>query len=301
MPLDQCRGRTLIATVPAGNQRAVNLCVVASSDHIRHVSLVGRRGTAGDVKAASGATLDLQRLASPSVPDRRPLPELIAHRGMPRRHRENTLSGFLAAIAAGATGWELDVHGTRDGVIVVHHDPVLPALAGALGGVTIATLDSATLADATVGPAGERIPTLDAVLAAAGPEITTYVEVKARGVEQLVADCLSRHPDRRVAVHSFDHRIAHRVHELSPGTPVGILTDSYLVDAPHALAAAGARDFWPQREMVDAELVNAIHASGGRVIVWTVNSPDDARRLRDLGVDGLCSDVVDEIRQALLH
>ena len=52
--------------------------------------------------------------------------------------------------------------------------------------------------------------------------------------------------------------------------------------------------------MVDAALVDAIHASGGRVIVWTVNSPADARRLRDLGVDGLCSDVVDEIRLALM-
>ena len=234
------------------------------------------------------------------MPDRRPLPELIAHRGMPRRHRENTLPGFLAAIAAGATGWELDVHVTRDGVVVVHHDPVLPASAGALAGAAIASLDWPTLAQATVGAAGERIPTLDAVLEAAGPAITVYIEVKARGIERAVSECLARHTDRTLAVHSFDHRIARTVHELSRETPVGILTDSYLIDAAHALSAAGARDFWPHRDMVDAALVDAIHAAGGRVIVWTVNLPDDARRLRDLGVDGLCSDVVDEVRQALL-
>jgi glycerophosphoryl diester phosphodiesterase len=185
-------------------------------------------------------------------------------------------------------------------VVVVHHDPVLPVSADALSGTAIAALDWPTLAEATVGAAGARIPTLDAVLDAAGPDITVYVEVKARGIERAVSDCLARHAGRRLAVHSFDHRIARTVHDLSPQTPVGILTDSYLIDAAHALLAAGARDFWPHRDMVDAALVNAIHAAGGRVIVWTVNLPDDARRLRDLGVDGLCSDVVDEVRMALL-
>ncbi len=217
---------------------------------------------------------------------------------MPRRHRENTLPGFIAAIEAGATGWELDVHGTRDGVVVVHHDPVLPSWAGKLSGEPIASQDWSALAEATVGPAGERIPTLDVVLDAAGIAVTTYVEVKARGIESLVAACLARHPDRQTAVHSFDHRIARKVHDLS-GIPAGILTDSYLIDSAQALRAAGARDFWPHREMVDRELVSAIHAEGGRVIVWTVNDPDDARRLRDLGVDGLCSDVVDELRVVL--
>ena len=184
-------------------------------------------------------------------------------------------------------------------MVVVHHDALLPAAAGNLAGVAIASLDWPTLSEATVGPGGERMPTLDAVLAAAGPQIAVYVEVKADGIEPLVAGCLARHADRRIAVHSFDHRISRRVSALSLGTPVGILTDSYLVDAPHALAAASARDFWPHREMVDQALVDAIHSAGGRVIVWTVNAPDDARRLRDLGVDGLCSDVVDEIRDAL--
>jgi glycerophosphoryl diester phosphodiesterase len=229
----------------------------------------------------------------------RPLPELIAHRGLPRRHRENTLPGFVAATAAGADGWELDVHATRDGVVVVHHDPVLPAASGALAGAAIASLDWQALQEATVGAAGEHIPTLDAVLQAAGATTQVYVEVKARGIETQVQACLARHPDVRTAVHSFDHRIAHRIGTAGGEVPVGILLDSYLMDPVHALRAAGARDLWPHREMVDAALVDAVHAVGARVIVWTVNDPAMARQLAAIGVDGLCSDVVDELRVAL--
>jgi glycerophosphoryl diester phosphodiesterase len=169
-----------------------------------------------------------------------------------------------------------------------------------LCGSAIATLDWSVLETVTVGIAGETIPTLDAVLTAAHPATTIYVEVKARGIESAVASCIAAHPSRAVAAHSFDHRIAKTVHDRL-GVPVGILTDSYLIDAPHALRSASARDFWPHREMVDAALVNSIHAAGGRVIVWTVNDAVDARRLWDLGVDGLCTDVVDELRAALME
>ena len=225
-------------------------------------------------------------------------PALIAHRGLPRRHRENTLPGFVAATAEGAEGWELDVHATRDGVLVVHHDPVLPAAAGALAGAAILELDWAMLATATVGQAGERVPTLDAVLDAAPPGLTVYVEVKAAGLPHRVVDCLHRHPTVTAAVHCFDHRVALAVHMIDPAIPVGILSESYPVDIPHALRTAHARDFWPHRSMVDQAMVDAVHAAGGAVIVWTVNDPTEALRLAALGVDGLCSDVVDELRDA---
>lgn len=218
---------------------------------------------------------------------------------MPRRHRENTLPGFLAATAAGADGWELDVHLTRDGVVVVHHDPVLPAAAGGLAGATIAEREWGELSAAVVGGAGEHMPSLDEVLSAAAPPITVYVEVKARGIEQAVLACLARHPTVRTAVHSFDHRVARRIHDADPQVPVGILVDSYLLDAPHALRSAAARDYWPHREMVDAALVGSIHDAGGRVIVWTVNDPAQARALARVGVDALCTDVVDELRASL--
>ena len=232
-------------------------------------------------------------------PSRRP--SLIAHRGLPRDHRENTLPGFLAASAAGAEGWELDVHLTRDGVVVVHHDAILPGFAGADAGRRIVDLTWPELQHVPIGPAGDCMPTLDTVLGSAPPATTVYVEVKAGGMVPALLECLQRHPGVPSAVHCFDHRIPLQVRGIDASLSVGILVDSYLVDSAHALRAAGARDFWPHRSMVDAALVTAIHAAGGRVIVWTVNDPDEARQLAAIGVDGLCTDVIGTLRDALVN
>lgn len=226
-------------------------------------------------------------------------PELIGHRGSPRRARENTLAGFRLALEAGATAVELDVHATADGTVVVHHDPVLGAGAGPLAGQAIAALDAGTLLAQPLDATGALVPTLDDVLLLCAGRATVYVEAKARDIEPAILAALGRHPGTAAAIHAFDHRVALRVAERAPSVPTGILLDSYLVDPAHALRTAGARDFWPHRLMVDEALVRAVHGAGGRVIVWTVNDPGEAMALAAMGVDGLCTDVPDVIGPVL--
>jgi glycerophosphoryl diester phosphodiesterase len=228
-----------------------------------------------------------------------PRPELIAHRGVPREHPENSLPGFVRALALGVDGIELDVHVTRDGVPVVHHDAVLgrPGVGGPLDGRAIATLTAAELAEHELAR-GVGVPTLAEVLAVVSGRATVYVEVKGAGAEASVAAAIAGR-GAATPVHSFDHRVPARVRALSPATPAGVLLDGYLVDPVHALRAADARDCWPGRRWVDRPLVEAVHAAGGRVIVWTVNDPDEARALAQLGVDGICTDVPDAIGAAL--
>ena len=227
-------------------------------------------------------------------------PELIGHRGAPRRHRENTLAAFVAALDAGATAVELDVHRTADGTVVVHHDPVLGAGAGRLAGAPIAALDAEVLLAHPLGDDGAVVPTLDDVLRLCGARAATvYVEAKARDIEPAILAALGRHPATRAAVHAFDHRVALRVAERAPAVPTGILLDSYLLDPAHALRSAGARDYWPHRLMLDDALVRAVHDAGGRVVAWTVNDPDEAVRLAAMGVDAICTDLPDVVGPAL--
>ena len=217
-------------------------------------------------------------------------PELIGHRGAPRERPENTLSSFLRALDHGVDAIELDVHGTADGVVVVHHDPVL-------AGRPIAGLSSAELAAFTIGD-DERIPTLDEVLAAVAGRATVYVEIKARRIEQAVVDCVRRSA-ASCAIHCFDHRVVRRVKGIAPEMPAGVLVAAYLLDPGRILRETGARDYWLEWTFIDEELVRRVHAAHGRVIAWTVNTLEVAASFTTIGVDGLCTDVVPEIRSAV--
>lgn len=234
-------------------------------------------------------------------------PEIIAHRGASREYPENTLSAFARALELGVDGIELDVHGTHDGVVVVHHDKYLHALepAGTLqlrrqiSDVTHEELNSLALAD------GVTIPTLHEVLNlveqgnAAGTKVTVYVEVKGSNIEQLVADVLSEHPMIDTPVHSFDHRIPVNVRSMSPGLSIGLLSASYPLDVRSILVPAAAEAWWQDADLIDEQLVRDVHAAGARLIAWTVNDVDRALQLAHWGVDGLCTDAPAQLADAL--
>lgn len=218
--------------------------------------------------------------------------ERVAHRGAPRERRENTIPSFLRAIELGADAIELDVHRTSDGVAVVHHDEVV-ATATASVALAAATWREVAAIEPAGAAAGERVPRLDDVLDTVGDRARLYVELKGRGAEIAAIDAIRRH-GRRYAVHSFDHDVIARVAATAPEIPRGVLLDRGTQTPVNALDAAvnrtRPRDVWPHWSIVDAEFMAEARRLGLRVIAWTVNSHASARALRDLGVDGVCTD-----------
>lgn len=206
---------------------------------------------------------------------------------MPRAARENTLASFALALQAGADGIELDVHVSSDAVVVVHHDPMLPGT----DGQRLADLSAADLAR-------HGIPTLDDVCELVREQATLYVEAKAPYSAAPIVECLTAH-QVRAAVHSFDQRVVYAVRGMAPWLPVGLLMPNAVEDAARIAREHAVRDLWPAHELVDAHLVTAVHDVGARVIAWTANDANDARRLAALGVDGLCTDDVRALRAAL--
>lgn len=217
-----------------------------------------------------------------------PLPsslERIGHRGAPRERPENTRSGFLLALERGADAVELDVHVTSDGVPVVYHD-------FDARGLPIASTTRARLADIDLG-GGERIPELADVLRALGDRAVVYAELKGRNIGDAVLPVLRKH-GHRYAVHSFDHAAIARCAQIAPDIPRGVLLDR---DAERplellgaAVAASRPRDVWPHWSLVDERFMATARNLDLRVIAWTVNAPDAARRLLKLGVAGICTD-----------
>src|SRR5688500_8475668 len=150
-----------------------------------------------------------------------PTPEVIAHRGIRDRYPENSLPAFEAALDAGADAIELDVHATRDGTIVVHHDPLLPAAVDSpIAGRAIASIALADLDNFEIAP-GVGLPTLEEVLQAIGARAAVYIEIKARDIEVGVAAVMSGVPaaGARCADQSLDPRAATTSAPLAPPAP----------------------------------------------------------------------------------
>jgi glycerophosphoryl diester phosphodiesterase len=221
-------------------------------------------------------------------------PERISHRGAHQTHPENSLAAFARAIELGADGIELDVHATRDGIVVVHHDPVvhtrLPRLPWrkAIAELTRAELEQFPLAD------GTRIPSLPETLDLVGDKATVYVEIKAPNIEPLVTRSI-RESKATCAVHSFDHRVVKIVKAIFPAIRTGVLETSRHIDPAASLVAASAEDLWQEVDSIDEETVERVHSVKGRVIAWTANEPEQWDRLYAFGADGICTDRIAEL------
>lgn len=219
---------------------------------------------------------------------------MIAHRGASAYEHENSLAAFRAAVRLGADGIELDIHDTADGAIVVHHDPYL-------NGRPIRELSGADVTSLPL-PNGEPVPTLTAALRTIGPDCRVFVEVKTLVPQHdaaLLAALDGGPASSNYHVHGFDHRIVRRLTAQRPGLVGGVLSTSYPVDPWRQLSEAGATELWQETPLLDRALVDGAHARGFRVYAWTVDEPSRARALAALGVDGLCTNRPDVIREAL--
>jgi glycerophosphoryl diester phosphodiesterase len=216
---------------------------------------------------------------------------IIGHRGASAYEYENSRAAFRAAHARGADAVELDIHAAADGVLFVHHDEVV-------SGVHITGAGSAQLRALRL-PNGESVPTLEDALAAIDPALRVFVEVKSlppRFDDRLLA--MLDASGGRCAVHGFDHRIVRRLGLARPELPRGVLLASYPLRPLEPLQDTGASVLWEDQGLIDGALVETLHGAGYQIYAWTVNAPDDVRRLVALGVDGLCTNAPDVARQA---
>ena len=221
-------------------------------------------------------------------------PSVIAHRGASGYEYENSRAAFRRAVMLDADGVELDVHSTRDGAIMVHHDPDVPGF-GPIAQLSLTEARTARIRN------GEPLPLLTEILELVGNR-DVWVEIKSLPAihDQQFLDVLAAGPaPARYAVHSFDHRIVYRLGQAQPALRRGILLSAYLQDPVSVMRSVGATTLWQEWQQVDEDLVNQVHDSGGAVIAWTVNELGDLDRMVRLGVDGLCGNYPDRIRVAI--
>lgn len=213
--------------------------------------------------------------------------QIYGHRGASAVARENTLEAFERAIDMGADGIEFDLRRTRDGCLVVHHDPVVS------GGSAIVECRADELASS--------IPTFDAALDICAT-VAVNVEIKNLPgepdfdpsmwiVDRLLAALAARPDGNRVLVSSFHGPTVARVRQRNARVRTALLIASG--DSVETATEAGHDAIHPAYADLDETLVRDAHRAGVAVNVWTVNEPTDIDRCLALGVDGIVTDYPD--------
>jgi glycerophosphoryl diester phosphodiesterase len=242
-------------------------------------------------------------------------PRVLAHRGLVPDDAEgvveNSLAAVAAAHAAGIPYVESDCHLTADGVVVLFHDDDLSRVTGDPRPVRDVPLRQLEELMSTRGGLVTLTQALDTF-----PTLRFNLDVKAEDAAAPVGRAIARHAER-VLVTSFSdarRRRALAAAALAGGEPAtsgGTTTTTRVLAAvasrSRRLVRRALRDVdalqVPERRgrvrVVTPRLIDAVHEAGVEVHVWTVNDPDDMRRLLDLGVDGLVSDRADVARDVV--
>jgi glycerophosphoryl diester phosphodiesterase len=227
----------------------------------------------------------------------------IAHRGASGRFPENTLNAFGAAIDVGAQMCELDVQITSDGAVGEIHDETVDRTTDGRGVVRAMTLDELKRLDAGARYGseftGERIPTLDEVLAMTDGRCGLNIEIKSAGVERKVCDLIVEHRALTTAmVSSFDLDALAILRHFEPRVRIGLLGQwpARLVGAAFEMRADAIN---PRSDIVTEDLCIAAHQRNLSVYTWTVDEPEEMRRLIAFGVDGIMTNYPERLRELM--
>ncbi|AWN26107.1 MULTISPECIES: glycerophosphodiester phosphodiesterase family protein [Streptomyces] len=218
----------------------------------------------------------------------------IGHRGMMGVEPENTLRSFVRAEHEGLDVIELDLHLSKDGALVVMHDADVDRTTDGAGPIAERTL--AELRELDAGQ-GERIPVFEEVLEAVkGP---LQAEIKDVAAAQALAEVMrSRDLVGRVDVISFHDEALAAIRTLLPGVRTALVGSRYGADVVDRALAVGATMLSLNIRRLTLELVERAHAAQLKVVAWTVNTHDQLRLARGLGLDGVVTDQP-EIRRAV--
>ena len=230
--------------------------------------------------------------------------EIIAHRGSSYLAPENTLAAFQLGWRE-TTTCELDIQPTLDGRLLVIHDDSTARTTGVHFKVAEHSLNELQQLDAGswkgVQWKGEKLPSLDEVIAAMPADKRLFIEMKAgpEGVPELARIIRASGREKQVLIHSFDHPACVEARKALPRLPVYLLIASRqnpltgawspgIDEAMEKIKEAGLDGLGANdTAQVDVAAVEKLHAAGLKINIWTVDRVAEAKRLTDLGVDGI--------------
>jgi glycerophosphoryl diester phosphodiesterase len=229
-------------------------------------------------------------------------PRIVAHRGLLKHAPENTLANFRACLEL-QIGFEFDVERTKDGHLVCIHDTTVDRTTNGKGRVAdlslaeVRQLDAGSWFDPRF--AGERVPTIDEVLALVAEhrqrDVLIAVDLKADKVGAEVAALAVKRQvlERLIFIGKAisDAKVRDEIREAAPKAATAAV-----VNKPEEFAEAlTANASWVYfRFLPSAEQMQAVRGAGKRSFIAGVtvagNLPDNWRTATQAGLDGILTD-----------
>jgi glycerophosphoryl diester phosphodiesterase len=212
----------------------------------------------------------------------------VGHRGARAYEIENTVESFGKAIALGANAIELDVRQSKDGTLIISHDDNLKKVFGSELMVREATLEEMKQVS------DKEILTLGEALHFIGRKVEKIlVELKEVGYEKAVLDIIRKEKlEDRVILVSFHEEALASVRKLDRKIETGLIYAKFRNPIDAALKL-GVQYLVPLYRFVHTRDVEKAHENSLKVIVWTINTREEAREYIAKGVDGIASDKPD--------
>jgi glycerophosphoryl diester phosphodiesterase len=218
----------------------------------------------------------------------------IGHRGARAYEPENTLRSFKKALEIGVNAVELDVRKTKDNQLVVIHDADVKRTTDGKGLVSELTLKEIKEFSAEQG---EKIPTLKEALDFLDKKVKILIELKEAGVEEKVLVSVRENGlQKNVIIASFIEEALRKVRELNKEVETGLIYVKHKNPIKAALDLK-ADYLLPLYRFTHTANVQKAHENGLKVIVWTVNKPEEVAEYAKKGVDGIASDKPDILVQ----
>ncbi len=217
--------------------------------------------------------------------------QIIGHRGARGLAPENTLAGFRAGIKAGADWIEFDVRATSDGRVVVMHDSNTLRVSSRLK--SIKRSDYKSLRQLKIFD-DHTIPTLAEAMNAIEGHAKISIEIKSDNCAETVVNAIMRQVKKGAnyndfLVSSFKPKYLKQVHFLNSRVQLGLL---HLAQSTKFLRIRGLRvqAVGFHRRHLPKSVIHQAKLRHLMIYVYTVNNPDSAKKLLELGVDAIVTD-----------
>jgi len=213
---------------------------------------------------------------------------IIGHRGAAGEKFENSMSGFKLALSLDIDAVELDIH-QHNGELWVIHDHDLERLTGKPGLFTDVKQPSniRLLND-------EPVPTLKQVLDLFWGKMPINIEIKSFNTAALLLEVLSHYPVLEpnphfpwILISSFDHRQILQLRQMNSPWPISPLSTGFPIQVESMADAIKPYSWHMDDEYIDIDFIHQMNGLNIPTMVFTVNSKDRAKQLRDLGVMGI--------------